>query len=369
MTTRRNYEARTSAIRFEWNAACFAAYPDSEMRKTLPHTVPSIDVHTHIMPPAWEDFARRFAPAGWPHSVMHDACSATIMLGERTFRAIDDRSFSPARRIAEMDRLGIGRQLLMPIPVMYCYWGEPEQTAELARIHNTFIGETVAAQPDRFIAAGTVAMQSSRHAIAEIERLARDGFRAIEIGTNINGRDLDDPEIVEILEAAAGRGLAVFVHPATPAIGEERMRAFYLPFMVAYPAETALAIARLIFGGVLDRIPALRIGFAHGGGAFPALLGRLDRGFEVRPEAKVHIERPPSSYARRLFFDCLTHDRTALLGMVERFGADRIMLGSDFPFDMGVDDPRAQLAGLPLDAIALAQIDHGSAHAFLALGS
>lgn len=327
----------------------------------------SIDMHTHLMPPTWEAFAARYAADGWPSTILHDACSATIMLGAKKFREVDDRSFVPARRIADMDRLGIGRQLLSPIPVMFCYWGDPDRTAELARLHNAFIGETVAANPDRFIGAGTIPMQSTPHALREIERLAADGFRAIEIGTNINGRDLDDPGVVEILEAAAGRGLAVFVHPATPAMGEDRMRAYYLPFMIAYPAETSLAIARLIFGGVLDKIPSLRIGFAHGGGAYPSVIGRLDHGFAVRPEAKVNIDRAPSSYNDRLFFDCLTHDRAGLVGMIERFGSRRIMLGSDYPFDMGVDDPRAQLAGLPLDASGLADIDHGSAREFLAL--
>lgn len=327
----------------------------------------SIDVHTHIMPPAWEDFAYRYAAEGWPQSVMHDACSASIMLGTRHFRDVDERSFSPARRLADMDRLGIGKQLLMPIPVMFAYWGDPGRTAELARLHNDFIGSAVAASPDRFLGAGTVPMQSASHAIAEIERLARDGFRAIEIGTNINGHDLDDPAVVEILEAAAGRDLAVFVHPATPAMGEDRMRAYYLPFMVAYPAETSLAIARLIFGGVLDRIPSLRIGFAHGGGSFAAVLGRLDHGFRVRKEAKLNIAQAPSTYVNRLFFDCLTHDSAALTAMAQRFGSDRIMLGSDYPFDMGVDDPRAQLAGLELPPEAIADIDHRTAAAFLKL--
>lgn len=327
----------------------------------------AIDMHTHIMPPAWDDFAGRDAIDGWPHAVLHDPCSASIMLGARRFRDVDDRCFVPARRIADMDRLGIGRQLLSPIPIMFCYWGEPERTAELARVQNAFIAETVAAHPHRFLGAGTIPMQSVPHAIREIERLAADGFRAIEIGTNVNGRDLDHPGAVEILEAAAAHGLAVFVHPATPAMGEERMRDYYLPFMVAYAAETSLAIARLIFGGVLDRIPALRIGFAHGGGAFPSILGRLDHGYQVRPEARVNIERPPSAYVDRLFFDCLTHDAASLLSMTQRFGSARIMLGSDYPFDMGVDDPRAQLAGLPLEAAALNDIEYGSAQTFLAL--
>jgi aminocarboxymuconate-semialdehyde decarboxylase len=327
----------------------------------------TIDIHTHIMPPGWDELRLAEAGGGWPHAVVHDACSATILTGTKRFREVDDRSFVPARRLADMDALGIDKQLLSPIPVMFCYWGEPDRAAELARVHNDFIGETVAASPDRFIGAGTVPMQSVQHAIREIERLARDGFRAIEIGTNINNRDLDDPGVVEILAAAAARGLAVFVHPATPAMGEERMRAYYLPFMVAYPAETSLAIARLIFGGVLDTIPSLRIAFAHGGGAFPAILGRLDHGFRVRPEARVAIERPPSEYARRLFFDCLTHDTATLAGMIERFGSDRIMIGSDYPFDMGVDNPSAQLEDLILGPSQRLDLDHRTARAFLDL--
>jgi aminocarboxymuconate-semialdehyde decarboxylase len=327
----------------------------------------TIDIHTHIMPPGWDELRLAEAAGGWPHAIVHDACSATILTGEKRFRDVDDRSFVPARRLADMDALGIDKQLLSPIPVMFCYWGEPDRAAELARVHNDFIGETVAATPGRFIGAGTVPMQSAPHAIREIERLARDGFRAIEIGTNIDNRDLDDPAVVEIFEAAADRGLAVFVHPATPAMGENRMREYYLPFMVAYPAETSLAIARLIFGGVLDKIPSLRIGFAHGGGAFPAILGRLDHGFRVRPEARVTIDRPPSEYVRRLYFDCLTHDAPTLAGMIDRFGSDRIMVGSDYPFDMGVDDPNAQLSGLTLSDAQRSDLDHRSAEAFLNL--
>jgi aminocarboxymuconate-semialdehyde decarboxylase len=334
---------------------------------TMAAVASTIDIHTHIMPPGWDELKLAEVGGGWPHALLHDACSATIMTGEKRFRDVDDRSFVPARRIADMDAHGIDKQLLSPIPVMFCYWGEPDRAAELARVHNSFIGETVAATPKRFVGAGTVPMQSAPHAIREIERLARDGFRAIEIGTNINNRDLDDPAVIDILEAAAGRGLAVFVHPATPAMGEERMRAYYLPFMVAYPAETSLAIARLIFGGILDKIPALRIAFAHGGGAFPSILGRLDHGFRVRPEARVAIERPPSEYAHRLFFDCLTHDVRALAGMIERFGSDRIMVGSDYPFDMGVDNPIAQLEGLTLSNSERNDLDHRTAEAFLDL--
>ena len=272
-----------------------------------PNATRAIDVHTHIMPPKWEDLASRFGIAGWPWVKRHSACSACIMLGDREFRQVTDQCFVPTRRIADMDVERVHRQLLSPIPVLFCYWGTPEATAEFARIQNDFIAQCVSEYPERFLAAGTVALQAPKLAITELERIAAMGFQAAEIGTNVMGRYLDDPSIVEVLEAASDLGLAVFVHP-WDALGEDRLKAYYLPHMVALPADTAAAIARLIFGGVLDRIPKLRIGFSHGGGSFLPLLARIDHGFSVRPEAKVSISRPPSTYLHRLFFDFITHD-------------------------------------------------------------
>lgn len=327
---------------------------------------PAIDIHTHIMPPRWEDFAARFGVAGWPWVRQEDACRATIMLGEREFRRVTDQCFAPGRRIADMDAEDVARQLISPIPVHFCYWGSPEATSEFARVQNDYIAETVSRHPDRFIGAGTVAMQSVAHATSELHRMKRAGFRAVEIGTNVNGRDLDDPAIVEILEVAQALDLAVFVHPWS-GIGEERMRAFYLPHMVSLPAETSLAIARLIFGGVLERLPRLRIAFAHAGGSFPALAGRIDHGFAVRPEAKTIINRAPSTYARRLYFDSITHDPRLLEFLCARFGSDRVMLGSDYPFDMGVRHPRSQLADAKLADDDLDNILFRTAEDFLGL--
>jgi aminocarboxymuconate-semialdehyde decarboxylase len=312
---------------------------------------PAIDIHTHVMPPGWEDMAARFGVQGWPWVKQHDACRATIMLGEREFRHVTDQCFVPARRLRDMEAEQVGRQLISPIPVLFCYWGPADATAEFARMQNDYIAETVARNPRHFLGAGTVAMQSLPHAQKELERLKTLGFPAVEIGTNVNGRDLDDPAIAEILATAESLDLAVFVHP-WDALGKERTREFYLPHLLTLPAETSLAMARLILGGVLDRLPRLRIGFAHGGGTFPALLGRIDRGYTVRPEAKVKIARPPSSYVRRLWVDSITHDPRMLRVLCEVFGSDRVMLGSDYPFDMGDPHPVAQLAALPSQADA-----------------
>ena len=325
-----------------------------------------IDIHTHIMPPAWEDFARRFGIEGWPAVRRHTPCRSNIMLGDEEFRVVSDQCFSAVRRISDMDAEGIGRQLISPIPVLFCYWGSTEATAEFARVQNDYIAQVVADNPERFLGAGTVAMQSTRHAIAELERMKQLGFHAVEIGTNVNGRDLDDPTVVEILAAAESIGLSVFVHPWEP-IGAARMRSYYLPHFVGLPAETSLAIARLIFAGVLDRLPKLRIGFAHGGGTFPALLGRIDHGHAVRPEAKRFIASSPSSYLNRLYFDSITHDPRGLELLCEKFGSRHVMLGSDYPFDMGVKHPLSQLEGANISKNECADVLFRAAEEFLGI--
>jgi aminocarboxymuconate-semialdehyde decarboxylase len=334
------------------------------MFMSLPQT---IDVHTHILPPGWEDLGARFKIAGWPGLKMHSSCDATIMLGDRVYRKITDQCFAPGRRISDMDREGIGRQLISPVPVLLCYWGSAEATAEFARIQNDNIAALVDAHPERFLGAGTVALQSARLALPELERMKTLGFPAIEIGTHVNGRDLDDPEIFETLAACEALDLAVFVHPQGPSIGQERMKEFYLPFMVGYPADTSLAIARLILGGVLERLPRLRIGFAHGGGGFLAIAGRLDHGYASKAEARKLISKPPAHYAQRLFFDCLTHDRRTLAHLCAVYGSDKVMLGSDYPFDMGVEHPLAQLEGVGLSPGDLDNIRLHAAEGFLGL--
>ena len=327
----------------------------------------AIDIHTHILPPGWDDWARRFGVSGWPACRLHDACNATIYLGEKEFRKIDERCFAPARRIADMDAERIGLQLLSPVPVMLCYWGPAEATDAFARMQNDFIAGVVQRHPGRFAGAGTVALQDARLAVREMERLQGMGFAAVEIGSQVNGRDFDDPQLFEFFAAAQALDMALFVHPQGPSIGQERMGQYYLPFMVGYPADSALAAARLILGGVLERLPRLRICFAHGGGAFPAALGRLDHGHRVRPEARKFIAEPPSRYARSLYFDTLTHDPKLLAFNLEKFGSQRIMIGSDYPFDMGVEHPLAQLEGLVLTHEDIDNITHNTARRFLRL--
>jgi aminocarboxymuconate-semialdehyde decarboxylase len=327
----------------------------------------AIDVHTHILPPGWDDWAARYGVSGWPACRLHDACNATIFLGEKEFRRIDERSFAPARRIADMDAEAIGLQMISPVPVMLCYWGPAQATDAFARMQNDFIAGVVQKHPGRFVGAGTVALQDPTLAVRELERMKAMEFPAVEIGSHVNGRDFDDAALFDFFAAAQQLDLAVFVHPQGPSIGQERMGQYYLPFMVGYPADSALAAARLILGGVLERLPGLRICFAHGGGAFPAVLGRLDHGHRVRPEARKFISQPPSHYAKRLYFDTLTHDPKLLAFNLEKFGSGQIMIGSDYPFDMGVDHPLAQLEGVALSAADRDNLTYKTAQRYLGL--
>ena len=325
-----------------------------------------IDLHTHLVPEGWEDWAARFGGAQWPRLVRKDACRATIMTGDKFFRDIDDRSWSPERRIADMDRLGIDRQALSPPPVMFCYWADARANAAFARLQNENVAAVAARHPARFTGMATVPLQDTDLAVKELRHCReRLGLRAVEIGTCPGGRDFDDAALLPFFEACAELDVAVFVHPANPLVGQERLTKYYFPLIVGNPLETALAISKLIFGGVLERLPALRICFAHGGGAFPFTLARLNHGWKVRPEGPAAIPREPREYARRLYFDSLTLSAANLRFIVEQFGAERVVIGSDYPFDMGFDDPVKELAGSGLSADVQARIAGDNAVRFL----
>jgi len=327
-----------------------------------------IDVHTHVVPPQWDDWASRYGGGAWPRLEPRDACRATIFTGDTFFRDIDDRAWSPARRLEDMDRLGIDRQAISPPPVMFCYWAGAKAGQAFARMQNEFIAAVAARHPARFTGMATVPLQDVALAIAEL-RHAREalGLRAVEIGTCPAGRDFDDPALLAFFQACRDLGMAVFVHPAVPLIGSDRMSKYYFPLIVGNPLETALAISKLIFGGALERLPDLKICFAHGGGAFPFTLARLNHGWRVRPEGPAAIPKEPREYAKHLYFDSLTLSADNLRYIVEQFGADRVVLGSDYPFDMGDADPARSLAAAELDAGTTTAIEGETATRFLGL--
>jgi aminocarboxymuconate-semialdehyde decarboxylase len=297
----------------------------------------AIDVHTHILPRGWDDFLARHTDTRWPRVVREAGGGCALHRGIERDRGLTEQVFDPAVRMADLDRLGIERQLLSPPPLMFCYWAEPGAAAEFCRLHNDAIAAVVAAHPARFLGAAIVPLQSPDLAVKELERAARFGFRCVEIGSSVDGRDLDDEALHPVWEAASALDVALFVHPAAPVLGAER---FNLPLVLGNPLETALTITRVIYGGLLDRWPRLRWCFAHAGGAFAFVLGRVERGWHVMGEGKAAVASPPSTYARRFWVDSITHSPPGLRLVIDTHGADRVVLGSDYPFRMGYDRRR-----------------------------
>ncbi len=306
-----------------------------------------VDLHTHILPESWPDLRARYGYGGWVQLEHHAPCRARMMIDGRPFREIRDNCWDPARRLEECDRDRVGVQVLSTVPVMFSYWARPADAHDLARFLNDHLAGVVAAHPRRFLALGTIPLQAPDLAIRELERCVRElGLPGVQIGTHVGEWNLDQPELFPVFESAAELGAAVFVHP-WDMLAPERMRKYWLPWLVGMPAETAIAIASVIFGGVLERLPALRIGFAHGGGAFPAIAGRLEHGFIARPDlVAVDNPHPPSRYLGRFWVDSLTHDADLLRTLIRRFGERRVALGSDYPFPLGEDHPGAMIESL-----------------------
>ena len=329
-----------------------------------------IDVHTHILPEALPDF--RKVPGGerfvrLEHQTPRSGRARMVVNGS-VFREIDRNAWDVEARLAECDAAGVDVQVLSTVPVMFSYWAQPPQALELARRLNDHIAGVVAGHPARFAGLGTIPMQAPDLAIRELERCVRDlALSGVEIGSNINGANLDSPELFPIFEAAATLNAAVFVHPWEMA-GRDGMTRYWLPWLVGMPAETSLAVCSLIFGGVLERLPALRIAFAHGGGAFPATIGRIAHGFEARPDlCAVVNDVSPREYLRRIYVDSLVHDPLMLRYLVDLMGPDRIALGSDYPFPLGEARAGALIDSCGFPEETRARLLHGTALEWLDL--
>ncbi len=319
-----------------------------------------IDLHTHILPRDWPDLDARYGYPGFVRLEHHQPCCARMMIGDRFFREIGDNTWDPRRRIEDCDRAGVSMQVLSTVPVMFSYWAKPADALDLSRRLNDHIAEIVRAHPTRFAGLATLPMQDADLAARELERCVRElGLRGAQIGTHVDAnehclpnecRNLDDPSFNVVWSAAEQLDAGIFVHP-WDMLGKTRMPKYWLPWLVGMPAETSLAICCMMFSGVFDRFPKLRVAFAHGGGAFPFTLGRIEHAFHVRPDlVAVDNKTSPRSYfpqrdsrgaasSARFYVDSLVHDAAALELLLKLFGADRIALGSDYPFPLGETQP------------------------------
>ncbi|MBI1743283.1 amidohydrolase [Candidatus Acetothermia bacterium] len=299
-----------------------------------------IDIHTHIIPEHLPNFAKKYGYGGFVSLEHHKPCGARMMIDGKIFREVEANCWEPDVRLRECDRYSVNVQVLSTIPVMFSYGAKPTDALDLSRFLNDHIASVVAKYPQRFVGLGTVPMQAPDLAIRELERCVKDlGFAGVQIGTHVNEWELSDKNIFPFFEAAQALGAAVFVHP-WDMVGKERMQKYWLSWLVGMPAETSLAICSMIFGGVFERLPKLRVCFAHGGGSFPGTIGRIEHGFHARPDlCAVDNNVNPKAYLGKFYVDSLVHDAEALRYLIKLMGENRVALGSDYPFPLGENEP------------------------------
>lgn len=297
-----------------------------------------IDIHTHILPPEIPKFKDQFGYGGFIELHNCSGCASKDMVDDsgKFFRRIEPNAFESKVRIDEYDQFGVQVQVLSTVPVMFSYWTKPQDGLTVAKFLNDHIAKVVSDSPKRFVGLGTVPLQSPDLAVTEAVRCIKDlGLKGFQIGSHINGVNLSDPSLFPFYEVCEKMNAALFVHP-WDMMGQDQMQKYWLPWLVGMPAETSRAICSMIFGGVFQKFPKLRVAFAHGGGSFPFTVDRIQHGFEVRPDlVAVDCKKPPQDYLGHFWVDSLVHGEKALKYLQDIMGKEKICLGTDYPFPLG----------------------------------
>jgi aminocarboxymuconate-semialdehyde decarboxylase len=300
-----------------------------------PDTSPVIDLHNHVSTPACEAMLDGPAPL-WLDPFTRYSGAETRAYNAQHFAGLLNQLTDPDRRLADMDRMRIEVQALSPAPPQFYYWTDPGLGRRLARRQNEHVAELVAGHPDRFVGLGTVPLQDGEAAVAELDHcITQLGLRGVEICSSVNGLDLDQPRFRPFFARAAELDVVVLIHPHG-FTGGERLTEYYLTNVIGNPLDTPIAVTRLIHGGVLEEVPGLKLCLTHGGGYLPFYASRMDHAWRNRPEGRPAIpDRPPSSYLRQVYADGLVYDQAHLAFLVQQLGPGHVVLGTDYPYDMG----------------------------------
>ena len=268
-----------------------------------------LDIHTHILPKTWPDLKKKYGYGGWIQLEHSNVGCARMMRDDQFFREVESNLWDPEERIRECANHNVDVQVLSTVPVMFSYWAKPVDALDISKLLNDHIAGIIGQYPTRFLGLGTIPMQDADLAIKELERCIKDiGLIGVQLGSNVNGKNLDDEILFPVFEAASDMSAAIFIHP-WDVMGKKSMEKYWLPWLVGMPAETSRAICSMIFGGVFERLPNLRVAFAHGGGAFPSTIGRVQHGFDVRPDlCAIDNNIDPIGYLGKFWVDALVHD-------------------------------------------------------------
>ncbi|GAA0891166.1 amidohydrolase family protein [Fulvivirga kasyanovii] len=294
-----------------------------------------IDMHTHIIPEHMPNWTEKFGYGDFIYLQHHKKGFAKMIKGNQFFREIEENCWNPDLRIKEYEQFNTQVQVVCTIPVMFSYWAKSQDCLDLSKFLNDHIAELVNNHPKNYIGLATIPMQDTDLAIAELERCKKLGFPGIQIGSNINDENLSEERFFPIFEACEKLGMAIMVHPWNM-MGMKSMTKYWLPWLVGMPAETSRAICSMIFSGVFEKLPDLRVNFVHASGSFLATIGRVEHGFNCRPDL-VAIDNPvnPREYLGKFWVDCITHDPKMLQYVLDLQGSKKVTLGSDYPFPLG----------------------------------